>query len=154
MSTLMRTKIVEPGRSSYVNQAWELKERIREKQDVLHQDRWFFIDSYTEARVYCLVDDSDMLHGFAAMRNNGYLMFLAVDPKHQGEGFGQLLLREAADAYPVITCHVRVTNDEAIGFYEHLGFNRVHREEQYYEDGGDAYYLSLDRPRFFERIEE
>jgi len=144
MSTLMRTKIVEQGRSSYVNQAWELKERIRERQGVLRQDRRFFIDSYTEARVYCLVDDSDILHGFAAMRNNGYLMFLAVDPKQQGEGFGQLLLREAANSYPVITCHVRVTNENAIGFYEALGFNRVHREEGYYEDGGEAYYLSLE----------
>lgn len=152
MSVVLRTEIVDPGNSSYVSQAWELKEEIREQEGVLRQDHWFFVDSYTEARVYCLVDDDDTLRGFAAMRDNGYLMFLAVAPTYQGEGFGELLLREVVETYPVITCHVRVTNEDALGFYEHLGFRRVHREERYYEDGGDAYYMSVDRERLLETL--
>ena len=45
-----------------------------------------------------------------------------------------------------MTCHARTSNDAALGFYRHLGFETVRRIDNYYEDGGDAYYLRLGEP--------
>jgi ribosomal protein S18 acetylase RimI-like enzyme len=42
-----------------------------------------------------------------------------------------------------VTCHARASNERALGFYEHLGFEVSRHIENYYEDGGDAYYLKL-----------
>ena len=40
-----------------------------------------------------------------------------------------------------MTCHARTTNEEALSFYEHLDFEIVRRIGDYYEDGGDSFYL-------------
>jgi len=48
-----------------------------------------------------------------------------------------------AQEHRSVTRHARTTNTGALGFYEHLGFEVVRRIDDYYEDGGDAYYLKL-----------
>ena len=119
--------------------AWELKERIRERDGVLRQRRGFFSDAYRRSRVYLYVDGSrNRLIGFAAVRSDGYILFLAVD-----HGFGKRLVARVSEDYGSVTCHARATNQEAIAFYEHLGFDRRRRIDNYYEDGGDAFYLKL-----------
>ena len=50
------------------------------------------------------------------------------------------VLVEDVDA---VTCHARASNENALRFYEHIGFEVRRRIDNYYEDGGDAYYLKL-----------
>ena len=138
-------RVVGPGDKTYVEDAWKLKERIRVEEDVLKQRRKFFVDAYRRSTVYLYVaeGEKERLIGFAAARRDGYILFLAVDKRFRGEGFGERLVARVADNHSSVTCHARATNESALSFYRHLGFEVERRIENYYEDGGDAYYLRL-----------
>jgi ribosomal protein S18 acetylase RimI-like enzyme len=135
---------VGPGNDEYVERAWKLKERIRRSEGVLRQRKNFFRNAYERSTVYLYTDRShDRLVGFAAVRRDGYILFLAVDEDYQGQGFGKRLVASVAEDYASVTCHARTTNDGALTFYQQLGFEVERRIGSYYEDGGDAYYLQL-----------
>ncbi|AEH35394.1 GNAT family N-acetyltransferase [Halopiger xanaduensis] len=142
MSVNIDSRVVTPGSDDYVEDAWELKERINEEEGVLKQRRKFFTDAYRRSKVHCYVQDGDLI-GFAAVRRDGYILFLAVDPAYRGEGIGKRLVARVAEDHDTITCHARTSNENALQFYEHLGFEIKRRIDDYYEDGGDAYYLKL-----------
>jgi len=144
VSVNVERRVIDPGSDELLDAAWDLKERIRERDDVLKQRRRFFDRAYRRATVYVYRDpESDRLIGFAAARSGGYILFLAVAPAYRDEGFGESLVARVADDHDRVTCHARTTNDEALAFYEYLGFERIRRIDGYYEDGGDAYYLRL-----------
>jgi len=135
---------VGPGSDESVERAWKLKERIRRSEGVLRQRKNFFRNAYERSTVYLYTDRShDRLVGFAAVRRDGYILFLAVEEDYQGQGFGKRLVASVAEDYASVTCHARTTNDGALTFYQHLGFEVERRIDSYYEDGGDAYYLRL-----------
>ncbi|WP_254768725.1 GNAT family N-acetyltransferase [Salinilacihabitans rarus] len=142
MSVNVDSRVVAPGSDDYVERAWRLKERIRREEDVLKQRRDFFTDAYRRSTVHCYLRDDDLV-GFAAVRRDGYILFLAVDPDYRDEGIGKRLVARVAEDHRSVTCHARTSNENALQFYEHLGFEIKRRIENYYEDGGDAYYLKL-----------
>ena len=140
----METAVVPPGEDTYLEQAWNLKEEIRRHSGVLKQRRRFFEDAYRRATVHVIhTEEGDRMVGFAASRKGGYLLFLAVHPKYQGEGFGRELVAGVAAEHDVVTCHARTSNEDALSFYEALGFETVRSIDNYYEDHGDAYFLQL-----------
>lgn len=145
---------VESGDTSLLDTAWTLKERVRERDGVLKQRRRFFDRAYKRATVYVYRDpEREKLIGFAATRGDGYVLFLVVAPEYRGEGFGEALVARVAEDHDRVTCHARTTNEEALSFYQHLGFETVRRIDNYYEDGGDAYYLRLgDSASLVERL--
>lgn len=144
MSINVERRIVDPGSDALLGEAWTLKERIRREEDVLKQRRGFFDRAYRRSTVYCYLDpDTDDLIGFAATRRDGYILFLAIAPEHRRQGFGERLIAQVADNHRRVTCHARTTNERALAFYEDLGFTIKRRIDNYYEDGGDAYYLKL-----------
>jgi ribosomal protein S18 acetylase RimI-like enzyme len=144
VSVNVRRCVVSPGTDDHVETAWRLKERIREEDGVLRQRRRFFRNAFKRSTVYLYRDEGvDRLIGFAAVRRDGYVLFLAVSPDYRGEGFGKRLVACAADEHNSVTCHARTTNRDALQFYRHLGFEVERRIDSYYEDGGDAYYLRL-----------
>lgn len=151
VSVHVDTRIVGPGEDDLVEDAWALKERIRERDGVLRQRRGFFVDAYRRATVYVLHEDGDLV-GFAACRRDGYVLFLAVAPEYRGEGFGERLVAEIAEDHSTVTCHARTTNEDALAFYEHVGFDIERRIDNYYEDRGDAYYLRLGEGGLADRI--
>jgi ribosomal protein S18 acetylase RimI-like enzyme len=145
VSVTVDTRLIDTGDDEYVEQAWTLKERIRRDEDVLKQRHGFFTDAYRRSNVYLLVEPGydDTVVGFAAVRRDGYLLFLAVHPEYRGEGFGRRLVAGVVEDHGTVTCHARATNEEALSFYEHLAFEVTRRVDNYYEDDGDAYYLRL-----------
>ena len=144
MSVNVDTEIARPGDESYVEEAWQLKECIRREENVLKQRKGFFTDAYRRSTVYIfLTGEDERLMGFAAVRRDGYILFLAVTPEFRGEGIGKRLVGEVADNHDTVTCHARASNEQALGFYEYLGFEMSRHIDNYYEDGGDAYYLKL-----------
>jgi ribosomal-protein-alanine N-acetyltransferase len=156
-------EVARPGDDSYVEQAWQIKEQIRREEDVLKQRKGFFTDAYRRSTVHLLVtsepsrgsdtakgrstrasdDGTERLMGFAAVRRDGYILFLAVKPEFRGEGVGKRLVGQVAKNHDSVTCHARASNQNALGFYKHLGFEVERQIENYYEDGGDAYYLKI-----------
>jgi len=152
VSVNVSAEVVPRGETDHVEAAWTLKERIRQAEGVLKQRRGFFTNAYRRSRVELFIED-DAVIAFAAARADGYILFLAVAPEHRGEGFGERLVGRVAEACDAVSCHARTTNEAALGFYEHIGFERVRRIERYYEDGGDAYYLRLgEEPALLERL--
>lgn len=144
VSVSVDTTVIPPGDDRYVERAWDLKERIRSERGVLKQRRRFFVNAYRQATVHLIHTlEGDEIVGFSCTRGAGYLLFLAVHPEYQGLGFGRELIAVVAEEHETVTCHARVTNAEALAFYEELGFEIVRRIDHYYEDGGDAYYLRL-----------
>jgi len=141
------------GSSEHVSEAWELKERIQRAEGVLRQRRGFFTDAYRRATCHLLFEDDELV-AFASARRDGYILFLAVAPEARGRNYGERLVAEVADDHRTVTCHARATNENAIGFYEHLGFETKRRIEGYYEDGGDAYYLKLGADSLRDRLSE
>ena len=144
VSVNVERREVESGDTGLRNDAWKLKERVRERDGVLKQRRRFFDRAYECATVYVYRDpDREELIGFAATRGDGYMLFLVVAPEYRGEGFGEALIARVAEDHDRVTCHARTTNEGALSFYDHLGFETIRRIDNYYEDGGDAYYLRL-----------
>ncbi|WP_255195567.1 GNAT family N-acetyltransferase [Halorarius litoreus] len=154
MSVNIELRVVGRGDDTLVDEAWELKERIRREEGVLRQRRGFFTDAYRRSTVYALVERGveDTLVGFAATRRDGYILFLAVAPEYRGEGFGRRLVAEVADNYSSVTCHARTTNENALEFYREVGFQIQRRVDNYYEDRGDAYYLRLGEDSLKEKL--
>ncbi|MFB6154559.1 MAG: GNAT family N-acetyltransferase [Haloferacaceae archaeon] len=142
MSVNVEKRVDPPGNADHVEQAWDLKERIQREEGVLKQRRGFFVDAYRRATTHLLFEDDELV-GFASARRDGYILFLAVAPEHRSEGYGQCLVAEVVDEHGTVSCHARVTNEPALDFYEHIGFEIVRRIDNYYEDNGDAYYLKL-----------
>jgi ribosomal protein S18 acetylase RimI-like enzyme len=142
VSVNVETRVDAPGSTEYASDAWDLKERIREAEGVLKQRRAFFVDAYRRARDHLLFVEDDLV-GFASVRRDGYILFLGVAPEHRGEGHGKRLVAAALQDHDSVSCHARATNEAALSFYEHIGFEVERRITGYYEDGGDAYYLRL-----------
>ncbi len=142
MSVNIDSRVVTPGSDDYVDEAWKLKERINRQEGVLKQRHDFFTDAYRRSTVHCYFGNESLI-GFAAVRRDGYVLFLAVSPDCRGEGIGKRLIARVAEDHDTITCHARTSNENALQFYEHLGFEIKRRIDGYYEDGGDAYYLKL-----------
>lgn len=154
MSVNVDLQVVGPGDDAYLEEAWRLKEDIRIREDVLKQRRGFFTDAYRRSTVHVLLVEDD-LAGFAAVRRDGYILFLAVGSEYRGQGFGERLVEAVADEHDTVTCHARTTNEDALAFYEHLGFDIDRRIDNYYEDAGDSFYLKRgDREGIGERLSE
>ena len=59
--------------------------------------------------------------------HRGWVNYLAVDPRHQGNGHGATLMIEAERRLalrgcPKVNLQVRAASKQAVGFYQHLGY--------------------------------
>lgn len=64
---------------------------------------------------------------------------LFLSPKVRGKGLGKQLLQYAVQDYGVRELTVNEQNPQAVGFYEHLGFQTYKRTE--YDEEGNPYPL-------------
>ena len=155
MSVTVEKRVIPRDDGDLLDAAWDLKERIRAEDGLLRQRRGFFANAYRRATVYAYVPPEGRLVGFAAARHDGYILFLAVDPDYHDRGFGERLVGAVAEDAKSVTCHARVSNERALGFYQHLGFQIVREIDSYYEDGEGAYYLRLgEREGIRDRLSE
>ncbi|MET0673821.1 MAG: GNAT family acetyltransferase [Microbacterium pygmaeum] len=61
--------------------------------------------------------------------HRGWLYYLASDPARRGQGIGRMLVTAAEDALlelgcPKVQLMVRPDNDDVLGFYDSLGYER------------------------------
>ncbi|MDY6774762.1 MAG: N-acetyltransferase [Halobacteria archaeon] len=143
------------GESEYLDRVWSLKERIRRRDGYLRQTWDFFSRAYTKNECHLYIDTAaemtngegerggnETVAGFITVRSDGYILFLGVDPRYRGKGVGESLVHKTEESHGRVSCHTRTTNENAVGFYQHLGFEIQKRIDSYYRDGESAYYLT------------
>lgn len=90
------------------------------------------------APLWLAVDAKDRPIGFMLL-DGASMEALFIDPARRGAGIGRMLVAHALDLHPVLTTEVNEQNEQAVGFYERLGFIPTGRSER---DGqGRAYPL-------------
>jgi putative acetyltransferase len=96
--------------------------------------------------MWLAVDDADQPQAFmilSAFKIEG----LFIDPEARGDGIGRALVEHARTFIPQPMVDVNEQNQQALGFYEHLGFERIGRSEL--DDEGRPYpliHLQIDPP--------
>lgn len=73
-------------------------------------------------------DAAGLLLGFVGT-DGEVIEMLFLDPQARGRGIGARLLRFALDSYGASKLDVNEQNEQARGFYEHMGFRVVGRSE-------------------------
>jgi len=79
-----------------------------------------------QAPLWLAVDRSDDPLGFMLVEGD-HVEALFIDPLHCGSGIGRALIEHALTFHSSISTEVNEQNTHAIGFYEHLGFERIGR---------------------------
>lgn len=70
---------------------------------------------------------------------DGRLEMLFLSPPERGKGLGKQLLRFGIQNYGIAELTVNEQNSQAVGFYEHLGFETYKRTD--YDEQGNPYPL-------------
>jgi len=80
------------------------------------------------------------------INNKGHIIAIAVDPMARGMGIGKALIEATtrvlrASGIIEVYLEVRISNLQAIRFYESMGFNKELLLNSYYADGEDGILL-------------
>ncbi len=78
-------------------------------------------------RLEAFSDQVDAYHKKHIPGPHCYLFFIGVDPRHQGQGYGGMLIRPMLDWLDEkgMACYLNTQNETNIGLYEHFGFTVV-----------------------------
>ncbi|MXO67144.1 acetyltransferase [Altericroceibacterium endophyticum] len=82
-----------------------------------------------QAPLWLAVDAQDRPLAFMLI-DNGHMEALFVDPVQRGRGLGATLVRHGLTLHPQMTTDVNEQNDQAIGFYQRMGFIPTGRSER------------------------
>jgi putative acetyltransferase len=77
----------------------------------------------------CIRDLNGQVAGFVAVADRNVNM-LFIDPAARGQGAGKRLLHYAIETWGAISLDVNEQNEQALGFYQHMGFEVVGRSER------------------------
>lgn len=137
----MYIEIISKNSRTHIDDAWKLKEEIKDKSGLLRQNKKCFYDVYEQSKVYAAKDYNDTLIGYACFIDNNYLSFLAVDVSYQRTGVGRSLIKQLKKDCDYFYLHVRISNDNAYKFYINEECSVIQITKSYYENGEDAYIL-------------
>jgi putative acetyltransferase len=74
------------------------------------------------------VDEHDQPLGFMLI-SEGHMEALFIDAADRGRGVGRALVEHALQLHPELTTDVNEQNEQAVGFYERMGFQRTGRSD-------------------------
>jgi putative acetyltransferase len=86
----------------------------------------------------CVKDDNGIILGFCGVAEQNIEM-LFVAPERAGKGVGTLLTNYAIERLAAYKVDVNEQNPQALGFYQHMGFEVIRRSET--DDQGKPYPL-------------
>jgi putative acetyltransferase len=84
----------------------------------------------------CIRDHYGLVAGFIAVENK-HVNMLFISPMARGKGVGKKLLYYAVNTFGATTLDVNEQNEQAVGFYRHMGFEVIGRSEL--DDTGKPY---------------
>lgn len=97
-----------------------VNDRIEIEREVVH----FF----SATPVWVAVNQQDQPLGFMFL-HDGHLEALFIDAAARGHGVGKQLVLHALSLYPNLSVDVNEQNAQAVGFYQHMGFDVTSRSE-------------------------
>lgn len=84
---------------------------------------------FSETPVWVATNDEDQPLGFMFL-HDGHLEALFVDAAARGLGVGKQLISHALALHPDLSVDVNEQNQQAVGFYQHMGFQVSGRSGQ------------------------
>lgn len=81
------------------------------------------------APLWLATDAEDKALGFMLL-DHAHMDALFIDPACRGEGIGKALVKYALELHSDLTTEVNEQNEQAVGFYKHLGFLPTGRSER------------------------
>jgi len=86
------------------------------------------VDFFSETPVWVASNQDDQPLGFMFL-HEGHVEALFVDASARGLGIGKLLISHALSLHPDLSVDVNEQNQQAVGFYQHMGFQVSGRSE-------------------------
>lgn len=96
------------------------------------------IGFFSKTPIWVAVNLADQPLGFMFL-HEGHMEALFIDATARGQGVGKFLLSHALTLHPNLSIDVNEQNQQAVGFYQHLGFQVTGRSEL--DSQGRAYPL-------------
>lgn len=130
--TKVEFKIVPADKDDYAEIADVWEASVRATHDFLTEKdiedlRPLVLNRYLDAvNLDCVKNTAGEIVGFIGILDDRIEM-LFIDPKYRGKSVGKFLTRYALEEVGATKVDVNEQNPQAIGFYEHLGFEIIGR---------------------------
>ncbi|MDF2858616.1 MAG: yjaB [Neobacillus sp.] len=137
--------IIQPSTNDYGEMIKVWENSVRETHDFLAEEDIQFYkplilkEYFPQLDLFCHNDDNRKIDGFMGIVE-GKLEMLFIDSGKRGKGVGKALLVYAIKERNVRWVDVNEQNNQAVGFYKHMGFRVVSRSEF---DGAGKHYPIL-----------
>lgn len=128
----MKTTIYTPSVNDYIEitEVWEASVRATHtfltEEDIQYYKPLILNEYLKAVNLFCIFDNG-AIAGFIGLSEDTIEM-LFIRPDYRGKGVGKLLLDFAIKEHNVFKVDVNEQNEQAVGFYEYLGFKTVKRE--------------------------
>lgn len=121
---MLKIRMSRPSEASEIIQIW--KRSVEATHDFLTvPDRQEIekevVSFFSETPVWVATDQDDQPLGFMFL-HDGHLEALFVDAAARGLGVGKRLISHALALHPDLSVDVNEQNQQAVGFYQHMGF--------------------------------
>ena len=115
-----------------VVELWEASVRAThhflKEEDILYF-KPLILNHYLDAvQLSCIRDKTGVILGFQGVAEEN-LEMLFIHPDQRGKGIGKELLEHAVKKLGITKVDVNEQNDQALGFYQHYGFEVISRSE-------------------------
>lgn len=115
-----------------VVELWEASVRAThhflKEEDILYF-KPLILNHYLDAvQLSCIRDNTGVILGFQGVAEEN-LEMLFIHPDQRGKGIGKALLEHAVKKLGITKVDVNEQNDQALGFYQHYGFEVISRSE-------------------------
>ena len=77
-------------------------------------------------RLFCVRNEQNQITGFLGLSDDKIEM-LFLHPSAFGKGIGRILVNYAVNDHNILKVDVNEQNEQAVGFYKHMGFEVVDR---------------------------
>lgn len=111
---------------------WEASVRAThdflKEEDILYFKPLILNEYLKAVQLYCVRDSYRAISGFIGLSPDAIEM-LFIHPNSRGKGIGKTLVEYTLQEHNVTKVDVNEQNEQAIGFYEKMGFKAVSRSE-------------------------
>lgn len=121
---MLEIRMSRPSEASGIIQIW--KRSVEATHDFLtapdrHEIEKEVVSFFSATPVWVATNQADQPLGFMFL-HDGHLEALFVDAAARGLGVGKRLISHALALHPDLSVDVNEQNQQAVGFYQHMGF--------------------------------